>query len=73
MPIAIGKRRVPVGAAAGASGYPLSRANGVAMASRPPKGNPMTHSTQLLAALRIVASVLFLSHGLVKPFGPISF
>jgi len=76
MPIAIGKRRVPVGAAAGASGYPLSRANGVAMASRPPKGNPMTHSThstQLIAALLIVASVLFLSHGLVKPFGPISF
>ena len=71
MPIAIGKRRVPVGAAAGASGYPLSRANGVAMASRPPKGNPMTHSTQLprlepvlLAGLRIVAGVLFLSHGL---------
>jgi putative oxidoreductase len=46
------------------------------MASRPPKGNPMTHSTQLarlepvlLAALRIVAGVLFLSHGLVKLFG----
>jgi hypothetical protein len=46
------------------------------MASRPPEGkshDPFDTSTQLLAALRIVASVLFLSHGLVKPFGPISF
>src|ERR1700720_4730084 len=49
---------------------------GVVFACRDPERKPMINSTEiarfepvLLAALRIVAGLLFLSHGLVKLFG----
>jgi putative oxidoreductase len=51
---------------------PISRCNGTSFAE-PPKGYDMTdlsrYQPHLLAALRIVAGVLFLSHGLAKLVG----